>query len=148
MDFALPNDFKELLSLLKDKDVKYLLIGAYAVGYYGYPRATNDIDFWVANRRDNAERIVAVIREFGFDVPELKADLFLKKNSLVRLGAPPMRIEITTGISGVSFDECYSERVVETIEGIEVNIISLKHLKENKKAAGRLKDLADLENLE
>ena len=147
MDPELPLDFKEFLNLLNAKSVAYLLIGGYAVGYHGYPRATNDIDVWIAINPDNASRIVTVLREFGFDTPELVPDLFLKENSIVRMGIPPMRIEVVTGISGVTFDECYAERVVDVIDGISVNIINLRHLKVNKKASGRYKDLNDLENL-
>jgi hypothetical protein len=147
MDIELPLDFKEFLNLLNDKGVEYLLIGGYAVGYHGYPRATNDIDVWIAIRPDNAERVIMALREFGFDTPELSAELFLKENSIVRMGIPPIRIEIATGISGVEFEECYDERVTDTIDGVQVNIISLWHLKINKKASGRYKDLNDLENL-
>lgn len=147
MDLELPLDFKEFLNLLNDKGAEYLLIGGYAVGYHGYPRATNDIDVWIALRPENAERIVTVLREFGFDAPELSTALFLKENSIIRMGIPPMRIEITTGISGVTFDECYAERITDVIDGVRVNLISLRHLKTNKKASGRHKDLNDLENL-
>lgn len=147
MDIELPLDFKEFLKLLNEKRVKYLLIGGYAVGYHGYPRATNDMDIWIAIHPDNAERIVTVLREFGFDLPELTPDLFLQKDKIIRMGNPPMRLEISTGISGVEFEESYASRVVDTLDGVEVNIIDLPHLKANKKAAGRLKDLADLENL-
>jgi|SRR3990167_1942243 len=147
MDIELPLDFKEFLNLLNAKGVEYLLIGGYAVGYHGYPRATNDIDVWIAIKPDNAERLVTVLREFGFDTPDLSTDLFLKENSIVRMGIPPMRIEMTTGISGVNFDECYAERVTAVIDGVPVKIISLRHLKINKKAAGRHKDLNDFENL-
>lgn len=96
---------------------------------------------------DNATRMVAMLREFGFDIPELSADLFLKEANIVRMGIPPMRIEVMMGISGVSFDECYAARVVDVIDDVEVNIINLPHLKLNKKASGRYKDLNDLENL-
>lgn len=147
MDVALPPDFKEFLKLLNAKDVDYLLIGGYAVGYHGYPRATNDMDVWIAIRPDNAERIVVALREFGFETPALSTALFMRENSIVRMGRPPMRIEVTTGISGVSFDECYAERVRDTLDGIEVNVISLRHLKANKTASGRHKDLNDVENL-
>lgn len=147
MAIELPNDFKEFLRLLNAKGVEYLLIGGYAVGYHGYPRATNDIDFWVAIHPDNAERIVDVLREFGYAVPELRAELFLKAPSIVRMGFPPMRIEVTTSISGVSFEECYSERINGIIDGVEANVISLERLKQNKKASARFKDLNDLENL-
>ena len=147
MEIELPPDFKEFLRLLKDHGVKYLFIGGYAVGYYGYPRATQNMDIWIAVHRDNAERMVAAIREFGFDLSELSASLFLQDDSIVRMGMPPMRIEVLTTISGVRFEECYAERVTETIDGIEVDLISLHHLKANKKASGRYKDLDDLENL-
>lgn len=147
MELELPLDFKEFLKLLNEKNVRYLLIGGYAVGYHGYPRATNDMDVWVAVHPDNARRIVDVLKDFGFDLPELTPDLFLKENKIVRMGNPPMRLEISTGISGVEFEESYASKIVDTLDGVEVNIIDLTHLKANKKAAGRLKDLADLENL-
>ena len=147
MDVELPGDFKEFLKLLNEKRVRYLLIGGYAVGYHGYPRATNDMDIWIAVHPDNAKKIVGVLRDFGFGVPELNPDLFLQKNKIVRMGNPPMRLEISTGISGVKFDECYASKIVDVLDGVQVNIIDLPHLKINKKAAGRLKDLADLENL-
>lgn len=147
MDIELPLDFKEFLKLLDENDVAYLLIGGYAVGYYGYPRATNDMDVWIAMQPVNAERMVTALRDFGFDLPELTADLFLQKNSIVRLGVPPMRLEIMTGISGVEFDACYAEREKGTIDGISVSIISLRKLKINKRASGRYKDLNDLEHL-
>jgi hypothetical protein len=147
MDIELPPDFKEFLKLLNEKNVRYLLIGGYAVGYHGYPRATNDMHVWIAVHPDNAKRIVEVLREFGFDLPELVPDLFLKKDKIIRMGNPPMRLEISTGISGVEFEESYASKIVDTLDGVQVNIIDLPHLKNNKKAAGRLKDLADLENL-
>ena len=143
----LPSDFKEFLKLLSDHQVEYLLIGGYAVGYHGYPRATADMDIWVAMNPANAERIVNVLKEFGFDLAELSPELFLKEWQIIRMGVPPIRIEIATTVSGVNFNECYTERVVDTLDGVEVNLISLKHLKLNKKACGRHRDLADLENL-
>ncbi len=143
----LPNDFKDFLRLLNSKQVEYLVIGGYAVGYYGYPRATGDIDIWIAVHRRNAEKLVEVMREFGFAVKELTEELFLQANNVVRLGMPPLRIEVLTTISGVDFDECYRERKTDVIDDVEVNLISLEHLKANKKATGRLKDLSDLEHL-
>ena len=147
MEIKLPPDFREFLKLLNEKAVSYLLIGSYAVGYHGYPRATNDMDIWIAIDPGNAERVTAVLKEFGFDVPELTPTLFLEKDRIVRMGNPPMRIEISTSISGVEFDECYANRVTDSLDGVQVNIIDLLHLKINKKAAGRWKDLADLQNL-
>jgi predicted nucleotidyltransferase len=147
MAIQLPNDFKEFLKLLNARKVEYLLIGGYAVSYYGYPRVTADIDIWIAIQPQNADKIVSVLREFGFDEPDLSTELFLKQNQIVRMGVPPFRIEITTTISGVNFDECYAARKVDTIDGVETSLISLKHLKLNKQAAGRYKDLNDLESL-
>ena len=147
MELRLPQDFKEFLKLLNAKGVEYLLIGGYAVGYHGYPRATADMDIWVAVKPENAEKLMAVLRDFGFDMPELTPELFLKEKNIVRMGIPPMRIEITTGISGVEFDICYAQKVVDVLDGVRVNIINLQDLKVNKKASGRFKDLNDLENL-
>jgi predicted nucleotidyltransferase len=143
----LPNDFKEFLQLLNDHRVDYLLVGGYAVGYHGYPRATVDLDIWVAVTPRNARHLVMVFKEFGFDVKELKEDLFLKENKIVRIGEPPLRIEVMTSVSGVDFDACYEQRIVDTIDGIQVNFINLENLKVNKMSAGRHKDLNDLENL-
>jgi len=143
----LPQDFKEFLRLLNAHHVEYLLIGGYAVGYWGYPRATADMDIWIAVEPSNAEKVVTVLKEFGFNLPDLTAELFLKEWQIVRLGMPPVRIEISTTISGVSFKECFAEKVSGELDGEQVNLISLKHLKINKKASGRHQDLADLENL-
>ena len=143
----LPPDFKEFLRLLNAHQVEYLLIGGYAVAYYGYPRATADMDIWIAIHPRNAESVVAALKEFGFDLPGVSPDLFLKEGQIIRMGVPPVRVEIATGISGVSFGECYVERVVDILDEVEVNLINLTHLKANKKAAGRHKDLDDLEHL-
>lgn len=147
MEIKLPPDFKEFFRLLKEKQVEYLLIGGYAVGYYGYPHATQDIDIWIAIGSENAKRMVTVLKEFGFNTSELSGKLFLESNNIVRLGEPPLRVEVINTISGVTFDECYTERVSDIIDGTEFDIISLHHLKINKKASGRHKDLDDLENL-
>ena len=143
----LPEDFKEFLKLLGAKKVEYLLIGGYAVGYHGYVRATADMDVWVAAKADNAARAISALREFGFDVPDLSEELLLNPANILRMGVPPFRLEVLSSISGVSFDECYAERVVDTIDDVQVPIISLRHLKANKKASGRMKDWTDLEHL-
>jgi predicted nucleotidyltransferase len=133
--------------LIKSKNIKYLLIGGYAVGYHGYPRATNDMDIWIAIDSVNAELLVQVLKEFGFDTPQLSKDIFLEENKIIRMGVAPIRIEILTSISGVNFEECYQKKVVDEIDGIQVDIINLRDLKINKKASGRHKDLDDFENL-
>jgi hypothetical protein len=91
--------------------------------------------------------MVAAVQEFGFDVPELSAAFFLEERSVVRMGVAPMRIEVVTTLSGVRFAECYAERIIDLLDGVEVSLISLKHLKINKKVSGRYRDLDDLENL-
>ena len=144
---TLPPDFKEFLKLLKEHDVRYLLIGGYAVGYHGYARATDDMDIWVAIHPDNAQKLVSALKAFGLNDPSLTPELFLQKPKIIRMGFPPMRLEITTAISGVEFEECYQTRIVDTLDGIEVDLIDLEHLKKNKQASGRAKDIADLENL-
>jgi hypothetical protein len=123
------------------------LIGGYAVGYHGYIRATGDMDIWIAIHPDNAHKMVAVLKTFGFDHADLNAELFLHENKIIRMGVPPVRLEITTSISGVEFDECYQTRVVDELDGIEVNLIDLENLKKNKKASGRLKDMVDFKKL-
>ena len=142
-----PPDFKEFLRSLNDHRVDYLLVGGYAVGYYGYPRATADMDIWIGVNPQNAHKLVAALKDFGFDTAELSPELFLQEGQIVRMGVQPLRIEIMTSASGVNFDECYTARVVDELDGVKANIIDLDHLKINKKAVGRYKDLNDLENL-
>jgi hypothetical protein len=143
----LPPDFREFLRSLNAHQVEYLLIGGYAVAYHGYPRATADLDVWIAVQPENAGKVVAALEAFGFAVPELSPELFLKEAQIIRMGIPPVRIEIATSISGVRFDECYAARVTDELDGVPVNLIALPHLKLNKRAAGRYKDLDDLEHL-
>jgi len=143
----LPQDFRDFLKLLDDEEVEYLLIGGYAVGYYGYPRATADMDVWIAVHPANAEKTVRALRRFGMKTPELTVDLFLDKGNVIRMGLPPMRLEIQTEISGVEFAACYARRERVDMGGIRVDLISLEDLKTNKRASGRHKDLEDLEHL-
>ena len=143
----LPRDFKEFLALLNAKQVKYLLVGGYAVGFHGYPRTTLDIDIWVGVNRENAQKLVAALKEFGFNVPDLSESKFLNPDRIIQMGVEPMRIEIFTGLKGVSFDECFANKIVASWDGIQVSLISLNDLKEAKRAAGRHQDLNDLEHL-
>ncbi len=143
----IPPDFKEFLKLLNANNVKYLLIGGYAVSYYGYPRPTGDIDFRIRIDEDNAEKTVKTLNDFGFFSSELTKELFLKENQIVRMKIPPFRLEVINQIDGVDFDECFTEKETTELDSVLANIISLKHLKINKRASGRYKDLDDLENL-
>ena len=143
----LPQDFREFLQLLHSHKVEYLLIGGYAVGCHGHPRATGDIDFWVAMHPENARRLVNLLRQFGFASTPIDPALFLQEKKVIRMGNSPLRIELLTTISGVKFEECYSRRIVTTLDGVEVNVIGLDDLKAYKKASGRPKDLSDLDQL-
>ena len=144
---SLTKDFKEFLQFLNARGVDYLLIGGHAVAFHGYPRATSDMDVWVAVTEENADKLVRALIDFGFDVPTLSSSLFLRPGRVVRMGLPPNRIEIQTGIDGVDFADCFPRRIAAEIDGIRVNLISLDDLKRNKRASGRNKDLADLDNL-
>ena len=143
----LPQDFKEFFQSFNQHEVEYLLVGGYAVGYHGYPRATMDIDVWVASNPGNARRVVAALEDFGFSGQVLVEGLFLESDNVVRMGLPPMRIEIMTSNSGVDFKDAYDQRIEDTLDGVPVKLISLDHRKANKIAAARTKDLADLEEL-
>ena len=135
------------MRLLEDEGVAYLLIGGYAVGYYGYPRATADMDVWIAVNPANAGKTVRAMERFGMRSPDLTAGLFLDKGKIIRLGVPPLRLEIQTDISGVEFEACFARRRRVDMGGVEVNLIDLADLKTNKRASGRHKDLEDLEHL-
>jgi hypothetical protein len=143
----LPLDFKEFLALLNSEKVEYLLLGGYAVGIYGYPRATGDMDVWVASHPANAERVVAALQRFGFSDAALLPQLFLKEERVFRIGIPRLRIVSLTSVSGIEFPACYARRTVAELEGVRIDLLSLPDLKANKKASGRAKDLNDLEHL-
>ena len=142
----LPPEFKEFLQLLNARGVEFLVVGGYAVGFHGYPRATGDMDVWVAFRPGNLRQVAAVLKDFGFTINEPVED-FLREGQFIGIGASPLRIEILTAISGVDFAECFAQRVETLVDGIAVPFISLHQLKANKQASARLKDLNDLENL-
>lgn len=143
----LPPDFKDFLKLLNENSVRYLLIGGYAVGYYGYPRATHDMDVWIAVDSVNAEKMVDVMAEFGFAEGAISKEIFLRKDGVVRMGVPPLRLEILMSISGVNFEDCYDRGLTDEVDGLPVRIIHLEDLLANKKASGRYKDLDDVSNL-
>lgn len=143
----LTQDFKEFLRLLNARSVEYLLIGGYAVSVHGYSRPTMDLDVWVGLSPTNVKKVVEALREFGFDMPELTEELFTNQFRVIRMGYPPFRIEVCAAISGVNFEECYSRRLETELDGEPVKVISLADLKANKRASGRYKDLADLDEL-
>jgi hypothetical protein len=143
----LPPDFRDFFQLLNSEKVEYLLVGGYAVGYYGYPRATGDLDIWVAANAANAAGLARALERFGFSEKTASASLFLKENTVIRIGVPPLRIDLLTSATGVDFAECYASRTETVLDGVDVNIIGLSHLRSNKQAIARPKDLDDLEHL-
>ncbi len=143
-----PRDFKEFLQLMNLKKIEYLVIGGYAVGYHGYPRATGDLDIWIAINEQTAMKMVEVLKEFGVDPPELQKELFLKEQKVIRMDAPPMRLVILTSIDGVDFEACFNNRLIVDFGDFGVNIISKSDLLINKRASGRPQDLVDFDKLQ
>jgi len=141
----LPPDFKEFLRLLTSNRVEYMVVGGYAVNHYGYTRATGDLDIWIATDPINADLVVKVLHEFGF--ANAKASDLQEPGRVIRMGVPPVRLEILTSASGVDFRECRARAIEEDWDGVLVPIIHRDDLIKNKRAAGRLKDLLDLEEL-
>jgi len=141
----LPPDFKEFLKLLNSSKVEYLVIGGYAVNLYGFARATADLDIWISIHPENARRVAQALHEFGF--VQAEPETFLKPRKVIRMGVPPIRLEILTSISGVEFGDCYARRLEAELDGIPINLIQLEDLKRNKAASGRLQDRLDLERL-
>jgi hypothetical protein len=147
MEPQLPPDFSEFLALLNSENVEYLIVGGYAVGHHGYPRPTGDLDLWLAVGRESAQRVVGVLRRFGFPVDSNTAEKLELPNRVFRMGVPPVRIELLTGVTGLNFAECYPRRVRALWSGVEVSVIAKADLITNKPAAGRHKDLNDVERL-
>jgi hypothetical protein len=168
----LSESFKTFLILLNTHQVEYLLVGGFAVQYYGHARATQDLDIWIAPSPENALRLVGVCRAFSPGMPPLTLEDFQHDNRIVSILIPPVRvmlrepirgrqpvvlkqlegdhsehIEILTIQSGVSFADCFAERVMVEIDGVEVSLISLSHLRAIKQAGDRPKDLEDLQYL-
>ncbi len=144
----LNQDFKKFIQSLNDNGVRYLVIGGYAVAFHGHPRYTKDLDVWIAMEPANAANIINALEQFGFASLGLQAADFLMPDQIIQLGYPPNRIDMITSTPGVDFESCYAARAQSEIDGIQVNFIDLENLKRNKKAVGRLQDLADIESLE
>lgn len=141
-------DFKDFVELLIKHEAEYLIVGGYAVGIHGHPRYTGDLDIWLNPTSENAEKILRCVNEFGFSSFNLKITDFTKEGNIIQLGYPPLRIDLLTQIDGVSFDECYPNKMEIEIADITVNFIGYHDLIKNKKETGRLKDLDDIENLQ
>jgi len=139
--------FQDFLGLLEKHHVEYVIVGGYAVGVHGFPRYTGDIDVFVAISRENAGRLVDVFNEFGFASLSLKDSDFLEPDTVVEVGREPMKIQVLTGIDGVTFDRCRSDRMMVNISGLQVPFIGFESLLTNKASSPRSKDRIDLEEL-
>jgi hypothetical protein len=141
-------DFKEFIKSLNDNDVRYLVVGGYAVALHGHPRYTKDIDVWIWLNEANAAQLIKALEDYGFGALGLQPADFLTPDQSIQLGYPPNRIDLITSLPGVEFEECYAARVEAEVDGMPVHFIDLENLKKNKGASGRLQDLADVENLQ
>ena len=141
-------DFKEFIESLNANQVKYLVVGGYAVAVHGYPRYTKDLDIWIENNEENATRLIKALNDFGFGSLGMQVKDFLEEDQIIQLGYPPNRIDLLTSVPGVQFQDCFGKKIEISIGNVRVFFIDLESLKSNKRASGRLQDLADLEKLE
>ena len=142
----LPVDFKEFIQCLNKHRVKYLLVGGWAVGVYGNPRATKDIDFLITIDSGNITQLQKALHEFG--APTVGGEVFKEKGNVFRMGSSPIQIDIINHADGISVDDCYTRREIIEVDGIYISVISRADLIINKRSSGRLRDLADVEYLE
>jgi hypothetical protein len=140
-------DFLELLRAFIEAEVRFLVVGAYALALHGHPRATGDLDIWVAATPDNSTRVYGALAAFGAPLHDLNAEDLAHPGVVYQMGVAPYRIDILTKLSGVDFDEAWIGRAVQDIEGLPVPFIGREAFIQNKRAIGRTKDLADVEAL-
>jgi hypothetical protein len=141
-------DFKELLLAFNAHDVEYLIVGAHALAAHGHVRATKDLDLWVRPEVSNAQRVLKALSDFGAPLRDLTADDLSREETIFQIGVPPLRIDVITSIDGVEFMEAWPQRLETLFGGVAAYVISRQHLIQNKRAAARLQDLADVEQLE
>lgn len=137
-------DFREFIECCVARDVRFLIVGGYALAAHGHPRFTKDLDVWLWLDAENAGRVVAALDDFGFGSLGLGPADFTEPGTVVQLGHPPKRIDLLTSIDGVDFDECWVARREIDIEGTAVPFIDVEHLVANKRASGRPQDIADV----
>jgi hypothetical protein len=143
----LDKDFNEFVELFLEHNVRFLIVGGYALAAHGLPRATGDLDAWVWINPENAQNIMRALNAFGFQNLSLTESDFSKEDSIIQLGYPPFRIDILTSIDGVAFDQAWEKKVVVELNGMNVPFIGRDDLITNKKAAGRPQDIADVSRL-
>jgi hypothetical protein len=144
----LNDDYKDMLRALLDQEVRFLLVGAYAMGAHGYPRATGDIDLWVEPSSDNSRKVYRALAAFGAPLRTIHEDDFAKPGVVFQVGVAPRRIDIITAISGVKFEHAYAHRQTVELEGMPIAVLSYDDLIRNKRATGRDKDQIDADRLE
>jgi len=142
----LPDDFKEFIECLNSNDVHYLLVGGWAVGIYGHPRATKDIDFLISIDNKNLEKLQNAL--LAFSAPPVALENFKEKGYVIRIGSSPIQIDIINDADGIEMDDCYRRKKTINVDGIEIHLISKEDLIKNKRASGRSMDIADAEKLE
>jgi len=140
-------DFEELLALLEDNSVKYLIVGGYAVAYHGFPRLTKDIDFFYDNSKENSAKIKYCLVQFGFPEKDLKIETFTTYGNIITFGVEPVRVDFISKISGVKFDEAWGNKIRGKYGDVEVNFIGRIELIKNKLSTNRPKDKIDAEEL-
>lgn len=141
-------DFIELLATFNTHTVEYIIVGAHALAAHGHVRATNDLDIWVRPSDENAPKVLAALVKFGAPLHDLTERDLATAGTVFQIGVPPLRIDVITEIDGVAFESAWRDRLDVQLGGISVPVLSRHHLIANKKASGRLQDLADLERLE
>ena len=144
----LNEDYKDMLQILLDNDVKFLIVGAYALASYGYPRATGDFDIWVEASKENSKKILSSLIRFGAPTTGLTEKTFIEKGITFQIGVAPRRIDLITDIDGVVFSDAYFSRENIDMEELKLPFISKENLIKNKKSTGRDKDLLDVKYLE
>jgi hypothetical protein len=143
----LEDDLREFVELLNALKVRYIVVGAFALAYHGYPRYTGDIDLFIERSAENAQALLQAIQQFGFGNSGLSSEDFLQEDQVIQLGVAPNRIDLLTFLSGVEFQEAWATAIQGEIAGLSVPLISKELLKKNKAATGRSQDIADLEHL-
>jgi len=140
-------DFKELLELFNKHKVEYVIVGGYALAFHGAPRFTGDIDIFIYAHPENARHVLEALEEFGFKSTELTEEDFISSNKVIQLGTPPVRVDIITSLTAVLWDEVAKSRVSGSYGGVPVFFIGKSDFIKNKRAIGRMQDLADIEAL-
>jgi len=143
----LGKDLHDFIRLCLKHDVRFLVVGGYAVAAHGHPRLTKDLDVWIWADPDNALQMVKVMDDFGFESLGLTQQDFSEEGQVLQLGMPPNRIDILTSVSGGDFETCWNRRVEIVLDSLEVPFIGLDDLVKNKLATGRTQDIADVEGL-